>query len=70
MSQTLTLKSILEGFRTEFIVPQDGWKKQDCERTAVKRWLAEQHTHFGEGKITYLGDDLYANQPLCQLITA
>jgi len=53
----------------EFIVPQDGQEKQDCERTAVKRWLAQQHTHFGERKIIYLGDDLYANQPLCQLIT-
>lgn len=53
----------------EFIVPQDGHEKQDCERTAVKRWLAQHHLHFTEDKITYLGDDLYANQPLCQLIT-
>jgi hypothetical protein len=53
----------------EFIVPQDGQEKQDCERTAVKRWLIQHHEHFAEHKITYLGDDLYANQPLCQLIT-
>jgi len=53
----------------EFIVPQDGHEKQDCERTATKRWLAQHHERFPNHTITYLGDDLYANQPLCQLIT-
>jgi hypothetical protein len=53
----------------EFIVPQDGHEKQDCERAAAKRWLAQHHAHFPDYSITYLGDDLYANQPLCQLIT-
>ena len=52
----------------EFIVPQDGNEKQDCERAAAKRWLAQHHGHFSDGSVTYLGDDLYANQPLCQLI--
>jgi hypothetical protein len=52
----------------EFIVPQDGSEKQDCERVAAKRWLAQHHGHFSEHSATYLGDDLYANQPLCQLI--
>ncbi len=52
----------------EFIVPQDGSEKQDCERVAVKRWLAQHHGHFSDHSVTYLGDDLYANQPLCQLI--
>jgi hypothetical protein len=52
----------------EFITPQDGQEKQDCERNAAKRWLAQHHTHFADRKITYLGDDLYANQPLCQWI--
>jgi len=53
----------------EFIVPQDGNEKQDCERMAAKRWLADQHPHFADLSVTYLGDDLYANQPLCQLIS-
>jgi hypothetical protein len=53
----------------EFIVPQDGSEKQDCERVAAKRWLAQHHEHFSDYSVTYLGDDLYANQPLCQLIT-
>jgi hypothetical protein len=52
----------------EFIVPQDGSEKQDCERVAAKRWLAQHHEHFSDYSVTYLGDDLYANQPLCQLI--
>lgn len=52
----------------EFIVPQDGSEKQDCERAAAKRWLVQQHRHFSDHSVTYLGDDLYANQPLCQLI--
>jgi len=55
----------------EFIVPHAtrGSEKQDCERVAAKRWLAQHHGHFSDHSVTYLGDDLYANQPLCQLIT-
>ncbi len=52
----------------EFIVPQDGQEKQDCERAAAKRWLGRFEGHFAPDSVTYLGDDLYANQPLCQLI--
>jgi hypothetical protein len=52
----------------EFIVPQDGSEKQDCERVAAKRWLAQHDGHFSDYSVSYLGDDLYANQPLCQLI--
>lgn len=52
----------------ECIVPQDGHEKQDCERTATKRWLEQHSARFAPYSITYLGDDLYANQPLCELI--
>ena len=52
----------------EFITSQDGSEKQDCERVAAKRWLAQHHKYFDDYLVTYLGDDLYANQPLCQLI--
>lgn len=51
----------------EFIVPQDGHEKQDCERSASKRWLAEHAVRLALPTI-YLGDDLYANHPLCQSI--
>jgi len=54
----------------EFIVPQDGHEKQDCERAAVKRWLAQSQSRFAPYTVTDLGDDLYANQPLCQRIAA
>lgn len=52
----------------EFIVPQDGHDKQDCERAAVKRWLSQHHADYQLHQVTFLGDDLYANNPLCQLI--
>jgi hypothetical protein len=52
----------------ECIVPQDGHEKQDCERAAVKRWLQQHDSHYQSHTVTFLGDDLYANQPLCQLI--
>lgn len=52
----------------EFIVPQDGHEKQDCERVAAKRWLEQHHGHYQPRTLTCLGDDLYANQPLCALI--
>jgi len=51
----------------EFIMPQDGHDKQDCERTAAKRWIKYQAGHFQPHTMTLLGDDLYSNQPLCQL---
>lgn len=52
----------------ECIVPQDGQEKQDCERAAVKRWLQRHHGDYQPRTVTFLGDDLYANHPLCQLI--
>ena len=52
----------------EFIVPQDGHEKQDCEREATKRWLLQHHGDYQPHQVTFLGDDLYANNPLCKLI--
>jgi hypothetical protein len=45
----------------EFIVPQAGNEKQDCERVAAKRWLSQYQQHFDDHSVTYLGEDLYAN---------
>ncbi len=50
----------------EFIVPQDGHDKQDCENAAAKRWLAQQGQRWSGLNVTVLGDDLYCRQPLCQ----
>jgi len=44
----------------EFIAPQDGAEKQDCERNAAKRWLAAHGGRLGHLRPIYLGDDLFA----------
>jgi hypothetical protein len=51
----------------EYITPQDGHEKQDCERAAIKRWVQRHAEHFAEQQYTLLGDDLYACQPICAL---
>ena len=52
--------------RPEFITPQDGQEKQDCEINAAKRWLAAHAGRYSTGNDTLLGDDLYAHQPFCR----
>ena len=52
--------------RPEFIVPQDGHEKQDCEINASKRWLENHSAFYRTGNDTLLGDDLYAHQPFCR----
>jgi hypothetical protein len=54
----------------EFITPQDGAKKQDCENRAAKRWLAAHGTRYAALNPIYLGDDLFARQPLCEAVQA
>ena len=49
----------------EFVTPQDGHKKQDCETAAAKRWIDRQSEFCWGRKVTLLGDDLYSRQPLC-----
>lgn len=51
----------------EFITPQDGHEKQDCEQAAAKRWLTAHGPEFQDVDVTLLGDDLYSRQPLCEL---
>ena len=50
----------------EFITPQDGHEKQDCERAAMKRWIEKHKDFLEKDRYTMLGDDLYANQPMCE----
>ena len=52
----------------EFIVPQDGAEKQDCENRAAKRWLATHGQRYAALDPVYLGDDLFSRQPLCQAV--
>lgn len=52
----------------EFILPQDGSEKQDCENKAAKRWLSGKGKKYSNLGITISGDDLYSNEPICKEI--
>jgi Transposase DDE domain len=54
----------------EFIVPQDGHDKQDCESRAARRWLDQHAGRYARFDPVYLGDDLYARQPVCEAVRA
>jgi len=54
----------------EFMVPQDGHAKQDCENAAAKRWLRKYAQYYRALGITILGDDLYSNHPMCEVLLA
>ena len=53
----------------EFIVPQDGHEKQDCESRASALagapWPAPR-----PAEALYLGDDLFSRQPICEAVRA
>lgn len=51
----------------EFIIPQDGHTKQDCEIAAGKRWIGDFRRRHKTVAATVLGDDLYAKQPMCEI---
>jgi len=52
----------------EFITPQDGHDKQDCEQQAIKRWVRRNAGRFSSWGLTILTDDLHSHQPLCDLL--
>lgn len=54
----------------EFIVPQDGQEKQDCELNAAKRWVEREQATLRRHQAVLLGDDLYSKQPLCEMVLA
>jgi len=51
----------------EYIMPQDGHAKQDCEQVAGKRWIRQHADAIAPHQVTLLGDDLYSKQPFCAL---
>jgi hypothetical protein len=51
----------------EFITPQDGHDKQDCEQAAIKRWVRRHASEFTPWGVTILTDDLHCHQPTCEL---
>jgi hypothetical protein len=52
----------------EFIVPQDGHEKQDCEIQAAKRWVEKRGDFYARRGVTILGDDLFSRTPFCQAL--
>jgi hypothetical protein len=52
----------------EFIAPQDGAEKQDCERNAAKRWHGRHAARLRPLRPVYLGDDLFACQPIVSML--
>jgi hypothetical protein len=52
----------------EFIAPQDGAEKQDCERNAAKRWLIRHGSAVKPLRPVFLGDDLFACQPIAEAV--
>ena len=52
----------------EFIAPQDGAEKRDCERNAAKRWLERHGPALARHRPVFLGDDLFACQPIATAI--
>ena len=54
----------------EFITPQDGAEKQDCERNAAHRWVTRNGARLARHRVTLLADDLHCNQPFGALLQA
>jgi hypothetical protein len=52
----------------EFVVPQDGHDKQDCESRAARRWLEAHGARYARFQPVYLGDDLFSRQSICQAV--
>jgi hypothetical protein len=61
-------KAEILALEPEFITPQDGNEKQDCERQAAKRWITRNAARFAGRQVVVLADDLHCNQPFCQLL--
>ena len=61
-------RSEVISLRPEFIIPQDGHAKQDCEIAAAKRWLEKNAATYSPLNVTLLGDDIYAHQPNCRRV--
>jgi hypothetical protein len=56
--------------RPEFVEPQQGYDKQDCESRALRRWLELNAASYSHLDPVYLGDDIYSKQPVCEAVRA
>ena len=48
----------------EFLRPQDGHERQDCEFQAALRWIERYGPQLSPLGVTLLGDDLYSRTPI------
>jgi hypothetical protein len=48
--------------RPEFVEPQKGYDKQDCESRALRRWLESNAARYSRLDPVYPGDDIYSKQ--------
>jgi hypothetical protein len=48
----------------EFLSPQDGHDRQDCEFRAAQRWIDRHGGQLSPLGVTLLGDDLYSRTPI------
>lgn len=56
-------KNMVLPLQPEFIMPQDGNEKQDCERASAKRWMTKFRKKHHLVRATLLVDALHCNQP-------
>lgn len=63
-------RSDVVSLEPEFIWPQDGNEKEDCEQNAIKQWVNRNHHRFAPYTLTILADDLHSRQPTCALLLA
>lgn len=52
----------------EFVVPQDGADKQDCEQRAASRWVGQVAPQYSGWDLTIVADDLYATQAMIRQV--
>jgi hypothetical protein len=52
----------------EYIIPQDGHEKQDCEIQAAKRWVEKWGDFYAKRGVTILGDDLFSRETFCRAL--
>ncbi|MDD5275354.1 MAG: hypothetical protein PHR16_04660 [Methylovulum sp.] len=52
----------------EFVRPQDGLDKQDCELNASLRWLDSRGSQYAALGTTVLGDNLRCHEPFCRAL--
>ncbi len=56
--------SYIVPLQPEFLSPQDGHERQDCEFQAAIRWIEGYGAQLSPLGVTLLGDDLYSRTPI------